>query len=117
MEAREISAEQWVSFVKEFSHLHQGEPVTIEVLDPQQGPQHIVEDAPLMGLSFDTAGSRPSSLEIAVGDRPESYVRHVIDLPMTIRVASGGERAGDVALQIEQARGPVTLVLIKGPFH
>ena len=112
METRTIPDEQWIEHFDRFSREHTGRAATIEVLDRQAGPQHIAVDLPLEGISFDTKGTRPSALEISVGDRPDQHISHVIDMPLNIREAV--EANGDIDVQIEPANGPVTLIHVRG---
>ena len=115
METREIPSEHWVEFFDQFSRDHVNWPATIEVLDRQTGPQRIADNLPLTGISFDKAGTRPSSVVISAGDAPQSHITHVIDLPLHIRQANG--TSGEIDLQFEPAQGPVTLIHLRGPIH
>jgi hypothetical protein len=115
METRDIHEDQWIDYLDRFSREHAGWPVTIEVLDPQAGPQNVAVNLPLQGISFDQKGSRPCVVQISAGDAPGRHVNHVIDLPLHIREAD--ESDGSIDLQIEAARGPVTLVHLRGPVH
>ena len=69
----------------------------------------------MQGISFDTKGTRPSTIEISAGDPPAGHVNHVVDAPLHIRKAQ--EPDGSIDVQIEPARGPVTLVHLRGPVH
>jgi len=113
METRSIPDEQWIEHFDRFSRDHVGCPVTIEVLDETAGPQRIAIELPLEGISFDTKGTRPASIEISVGDRPDRHVSHIIDMPLHIRQVVEGN--GDIDVQIEPADGPVTLVHVRVP--
>jgi hypothetical protein len=115
MDARSIPAEEWAGFAKEFSRDHLGELVSIEVLDAERGPVHVSGSLPLMGISFDTAGTRPASVEIAAGDEDHGLLRHVVDLPMIISVSR--QENQDVSLQIEPAQGPITRLLLQKEVH
>ena len=111
MQTRTIPDEQWIEYFDRFSREHVGCAVSIEVLDREAGPQHIAQDLPLEGISFDTKGTRPSSIEISAGDRPDRHVSHVIDMPLNIReLESDG---GDIDVQIEPATGPITLLHVR----
>jgi len=112
---RTIPEEQWNPFIENFSREHMGWVATIDVLDRVAGPQHVAEGLPLQGISFDTKGSRPNAIEIAAGDKPGSHVTHIVDMPLYIREAR--ESDGSVDLQIEPARGPMTLIHLRGPVH
>jgi hypothetical protein len=115
METRTISEDQWIEFFDDFSRDHVGWATTIEVLDSKSGPQNVAENLPLQGISFDTKGTRPCSLEISAGDRPGRHVNHVVDMPLNIRQAQ--EPDGSIDVQIEPATGPVTLVHVRAPTH
>ena len=112
METHDIDEDQWIEFFDRFSRDHLGWLATIEVLDPQSGPQNVAENLPLLGISFDKKGSRPCVVQISVGDSPARHVNHVIDLPLHIREAD--EADGSVDLQFEPAKGPMTLVHLRG---
>lgn len=111
MEGRVIPTEEWAGFIDDFSRLHEGQQVTVDVLDAEKGARHIVQNAPLMGISIDTR-THPASLEIATGDMEAGLVRHVVDTPATIYLESVQER--DIVLQIEPAEGPKTVLLLGG---
>ena len=115
METRTIPEDEWIEYFDRFSREHVGCAVTIEVLDRESGPQHIALELPLEGISFDTKGTRPCAIEISVGDRPDRHVNHVIDMPLNIREAE--EANGDLDVQIEPARGPITLLHLRGASH
>ena len=111
METQTIPADEWIGFFQAFSRDHAGEAVSIEVLDPESGPQNLAQDLPLEGISFDTKGTRPTSVEISAGDRPDRHITHVVDMPLHIRQAS--QPGGPIDIEIEPARGPVTLIHVE----
>jgi hypothetical protein len=115
MQTQNIPDEQWIDFLNRFSNDHVGWPATIEVLDGDTGPQKIASGLPLQGISFEIKGSRPCSLEISAGDDPNRQVTHVVDMPLHIREAE--EAGGNIDLEIEPARGPITLIHLRGPMH
>ena len=109
-----IPEDRWIEFFERFSQEHSGWPVTLEVLDPTGGPEKLSSDLPLQGISFDTKGTRPSTIAISAGT-PSGHVTHVIDLPLKIQQAEDAN--GDIDFKIEPARGPVTLVHMRSPAH
>lgn len=118
METRTIPEEQWFEFFNRLSQECTGWPTTIEVLlqQQQQGrPRHVAEALPLEGISFDTKGSRPCSLEIAVGDRVDRHISHVVDLPLYVRQTE--QPSGSMDVEIEPAKGPITILHLRGPIH
>jgi len=113
MKTHIIPEDRWISFFEDFSREHTGWPATIDVLDDEAGPQHVAVNLPLLGISFDTKGTRPCSIEITAGNGPNRQVTHVVDMPLHIREAQ--EPGGPIDLQIEPATGPKTLIRITGP--
>ena len=115
MDTYTIPADQWVQFFDDFSREHVGWPATIEVLDGENGPQHLAQNLPFQGISFDTKGTRPCSVEISAGQQATRQVTHVIDMPLHIREAT--ESSGNIDIEIEPAEGPITLIHLRDPFH
>jgi hypothetical protein len=83
-------------------------PASIEMLVGESGPQMIAEGLPLQGISIDGSGSRPSSVEISLGDEVGHHVSHTVDMPLYIRQLEQAD--GSVELAIESADGAVTLI-------
>jgi len=113
METRTIPETSWIEFADRFSRDHTGWLATVQVLDGRAGAQLVAKDLPLQGISFDTKGTRPCSVEVSVGDTPSDHVRHVVDMPLHIREAD--EPDGSIDLQIEPADGSQTLIHLRGP--
>jgi hypothetical protein len=116
MQTQEIPPERWPEFFNQFSRDHEGWLATIEILDRQAGPQAEAQWQPLQGISLDTKGTQPSSVTISVGDPSGLYIRHMVEMPLHIRQATGLQGT-DVDLQIEPATGPQTLLHVRGPIH
>ena len=115
MDTRTIPEELWVEFANRFSRDYTGWLATVEVLDGRIGAQRVADGLPLQGISFDTKGTRPCSLEVSVGETPHGHVGHVVDMPLYVREAD--EPDGSVDLQIEAADGPRTLIHLRAPTH
>jgi hypothetical protein len=113
METRTIPEDKWAEFFDELNHDHADWIATIRVLHGEYGPQSIVMNLPFRGISFDTKGSRPSSVQVSAGDRAGHHFNHVVDLPLHIRQTE--EPNGSIDVQIEPANGPVTLIHLHGP--
>ena len=113
METHDIPEDDWINFAQRFSREHSGWLATVQVLDRDSGALLVADGLPLQGLSFDTKGSRPCSVEVSVGETPTGHVRHVVDMPLHIREAD--EADGSVDLQIEPAEGPQTLIHLRAP--
>ena len=114
MQTQEIYEQDWICFFDEFSRDHAGWPVSIELMSQQTGPQHLAQELPLQGISFDPAGSRPCTINVGAGDNPSANLSHRVDLPLHIRLADDENGEGGT-IQIEPARGPITLVHFHPP--
>ena len=115
MDILSIPEEQWTQFIDDFSRDHRGWPATIEVLQRPNDPLNIARNLPLLGISFDTKGTRSSSIDIVAGESPERHVSHRVDMPLYLREKSRPD--GSVDLEIEPAAGPATVVHLRGPIH
>jgi hypothetical protein len=113
METRIIPEDQWTDYFEGLNHGYNGWAATIRVLHGELGPQSLAMNLPFQGISFDTKGTRPSSVQISAGNRHGHHLNHVIDLPLHIRQTE--EPNGSIDVQIEPANGPVTLIHLHGP--
>jgi hypothetical protein len=105
-----IPENEWFDFINCFSQRHLGQTASIDVLGREAQPRSIVQNLPLQGISFDTLGTRPSSLQISVGGT-EQHISHVVQLPLFLRVAVD-QQEREIALEIEPAEGPRTVLLL-----
>ena len=115
MQTRIIPDDQWSEFFDHLSHEYVGWNATIRVLNKEYGPRNIAQNLPFQGISFDTKGTRPSSVEVSAANRNGGHVNHVVDLPLHIRRTD--EPNGSIDVQIEPANGPVTLIHLHCPIH
>ena len=110
----EIPETQWIDYFNAFSKEHAGWLATIEVLEKNAGPQKLADGLAFQGISFDASGSRPCTINVGAGDSARANVSHTVELPLHIRRADDDDR-GDVTIEIEPARGPMTLIHLHGP--
>ncbi len=102
---REIPREQWRSFLDDFSKKHQGEKVSVEVLDRDLGPQREVENLPFVGISADEKAGE-HVIAVMVGEQPSRHEEHLINNPAHVRIAEGKKPS----IEIEPSDGPKTIV-------
>ena len=110
MDSQEIPQDRWERFFQEFSQSHQGEPVHIELLDPDLGDQPFAADAPLLGIQFDRAGSRAGAVEIMTGNDPDSVSTHVVGRPTHVHFAQEADGPGG-AIEIRAGDGEPTALI------
>lgn len=109
----EIPQDGWIAYFNTIVGMYQGARVSIEVLSPELGDQHLADRLLLHGLSFETKGSEAGDILIEVGDIWDYMVHHV-DRPRSVRFVQFSPGA-DGYLQIESEDGIVTLVAFTFP--
>jgi len=107
----EIPYSQWQRRLDEFSAVHEGWLVSIDVLGAEVGAQHEVENVPLLGVSLDHSDG-DDAVDVAVerigGDHISHQVRNVR------RVWIEQVEAGwDAAAEFESADGSKTVVRLR----
>ncbi|GAB2652971.1 DUF5335 family protein [Kribbella swartbergensis] len=83
---QQIDRRHWESELDYLTHQHEGDYVTIEVLDPALGEQLEVERLPFAYLAYDR---KADTVVIAVGGATSRFpvvLRHLIDEPAKILV-------------------------------
>jgi uncharacterized protein DUF5335 len=108
MDSTEIPREQWLRFFDDFSKKHEGWIVNWEVLGRDLGDQEKTVRLPLVGISADVKGRRPS-IDIIVGGRLDAHVTQVIEMPKRVWFKPP-DIPGHEAIEIETDDGRVTLV-------
>jgi hypothetical protein len=111
MHTVDVSREDWPRFLREFSSIHDGWLVSLEVMDADLGVQPQLRSVPLRGVVAETTSREPSII-IAGGRAEDGHITHTVHEPTHVRVERTPEGA-DVALEIESADGVRTLVRFK----
>jgi hypothetical protein len=109
MQTREIPINEWRPFLDQFSQSHLGEKVTVRIIGLEVGDQTEMRDLPLVGITADTKDSGGERIDVSAGDTISSQMTHAVIHPSHVRLAED-EQGHAVAMQIESADGPVTLV-------
>ncbi len=112
MRTESIPPENWSNFFNEFNRDHLDWLVTIETMQNAES-ETLAAQLPFQGISFDTKGSRTSSLEISVGDAGKPHVAHWVHLPFHIRKVENPD--GSLHVLIEPADGGPTIVHLRAP--
>src|SRR5437870_4650709 len=112
MPTREIPRQEWKGFLEGFSRQHAQAPATLEVFGAELGDQTEARELPLVGVAIEEKGSEAGSLEILLGDRPDSNLTHSVTGVERIHLRSG-ESGGEEDLEIEAADGTKTLLRVR----
>ena len=102
MKRAEVPLERWIEFFDEFSGVHQGWIVALDVMAGDLGAQQEVTGLPLVGITVDVK-HQPQRLEIMVGGRAEAHLTRVIESPTRIWNIRD-------AIDVESGDGTVTLL-------
>jgi hypothetical protein len=107
----EADSSRWESVLDQLTKEHEGEEITIELLDPTFGDADEVERLPFAYVNYD----RPTdTVIIAVGGKSAAYpvvLRHMIHRPVELAVDDSKDVA---ALKVVDADGTATLVSFRG---
>ena len=107
----EISEKQWVPFLDAFSRAHEGWLVSVDVFDRDRTAATEADEQPLIGITADHSGNRPS-ISVVVGREPDGVLTHVVEGVERVnlnRTADGTEEA----IEIRDGEGRITTVRLR----
>ena len=102
MQTVEIPRPAWTSTLDNFSEIHEGWLVSLDVLGPAIGAQPEVSNLPLLGVTAERGAD--AAITISAGRSPSEHVTHTIHAPSRVYLERR-EDGADVALEIESADG------------
>jgi len=105
MRTVEIPREEWAQRLKEFTAIHEGWLVSLDVLGPKIGAQPAIDNLPLLGVSAD----RIDTIAVSVARSATEHLGHIVHAVTRIHVERTDDGA-DAALQIESADGTRTIL-------
>jgi len=108
MQTVEIPRQSWVRQLDEFSAVHEGWLVSLDILAPELGAQPEIANLPLVGVSVDREG-RNDTIVVSVARSATEHLSHLIRSATRVFV----ERADDgpeAALEVESADGSKTIL-------
>jgi len=108
MQTIEVPQKDWSRRLDEFSALHDGWLVSVDVMGPAVGVQPQIRDLPLRGITAET-GSRAPAITIAAARQDGEQITHIIHSPTRVRLERTNEGA-DAALQIESREGTAAIL-------
>ena len=108
MQTFEIPREAWVHRLNEFTTIHEGWLVSLDVLGPEIGAQPEIDNLPLLGVSADRV-DHDGTIVVSVARSVTEHFTHIIHAVARIYVERTDDGA-DAALQIESVDGTKTIV-------
>ena len=103
MRTIEVPQREWTRTLDEFSSIHNGWLVSLDVLGPELGVQPQIRDLPLRGVTAETSLRSPA-ITISAGRGDGEHISHIIHSPTHVRIERTDEGA-DVAMKIDSDDG------------
>ena len=91
----------WRTTLDEFSSVHEGWRVSLELLTPYLGAQPEFDGLPLRGVSAET-GPSDAVITIAAGATGTDQITHTVHRPVRVQLEQD-DHGADVALEIESS--------------
>lgn len=108
MQTVEIPRDAWVQRLNQFTVIHEGWLVSLDILSTSLGAQHEIHDLPLLGVSADRI-DRDGTIAVSVASSAGGHLTHIIEAVTRIWVERTDDGA-DAALQIASADGTKTIL-------
>jgi uncharacterized protein DUF5335 len=107
MRTLEIPRDAWADRLSEFTAMHEGWLVSLDVLG-ELGAQTVIDNLPLLGVSTDRIDHDPTVV-ISVARSASEHFTHMIEAARHIYIQRADDGA-DAALQVESADGAKTIL-------
>ena len=108
-----IPRADWPAKLDEFSTVHDGWRISLDVLTPELGAQPEIENVPLRGVTAELS-DRDTVITIAAGWKDAEHITHMIHAPTRVQLEQN-ESGADVALAIEAADHSKAILRITSP--
>ena len=109
----EILHKDWTRALDQFSLVHEGWLVSLDVLSPQLGVQTQLHEVPLLSVTAESGHDGPDVVVAAARSDGEHFW-HVSPGAARIRLEQTEEHA-DVALEVESADGTISILRFRTP--
>lgn len=111
MQTYEVPRFEWASQLNEFTAVHDGWLVSVDVVQPRAGVREALHELPLLGIAIDDTGGN-CRVTISVIRAGAGHVAHTIDRVTRVIVYVTDERA-DAGLQFDSADGVSTILRLR----
>ena len=115
MRTIEVPQKDWTRTLDEFSAIHDGWLVSLDVMGPTLGVQHQLRDLPLLGITAEVR-SREPAITISAARADGEHFTHVIHAPTHVRIERTNDGA-DVALEVESRDGNAAILRFNTSAH
>lgn len=108
MRTVEIPHEAWAQRLNDFTAIHEGWLVSLDVLGPEIGAQPEIVNQPLLGVSADRV-DHDGTIVVSVMLSPSGHFSHIVHDVTRIYIERADDGA-DAALEIESVDGTRTIL-------
>jgi len=108
MRTIDVPQRDWTRTLDQFSAVHDGWLVSLEVVGPLLGAQPQIRELPLRGITAET-GSPDPVITIAAAQADGEQITHIIHAPTQVQIERTNDGA-DVALQIRSGDGTASIL-------
>jgi hypothetical protein len=108
MQTVEVPRKDWAATLNEFTAIHDGWLVSLDVLGADLGAQTEINNLPLLGVSGDHI-DHDGTVAVSVARSAKDHVTHIVDAVKRIYIERTDDGA-DQALQLESADGTRTIL-------
>jgi len=108
MRTVEIPHDAWAQTLNEFTAIHEGWLISLDVLSPTIGAQPEINNLPLLGVSADRV-DHDDAITISAARAAAEHITHTIRAVTRVYIERRDDGA-DVAMQIESADGTKTVL-------
>ena len=113
MQTVEIQPARWPQALAEFSAVHEGWLISVDILAPAIGAQPQVHELPLTGVVAERQQTG-DTITISAARSDAGQITHTIHAPTRVWIERTNDGA-DAAMQIESAEGATTILRLKTP--
>ena len=108
MRTIDVPHKDWARTLDQFSAVHDGWLVSLEIVGPSLGAQPQIRELPLRGITAETGSPEPV-ITIAAAQADGEQITHVIHAPTEVQIEQTNAGA-DVALQIRSGDGTASIL-------
>ena len=108
MRTIEVPFQDWRRVLDEFSAIHEGWLISVDILSALMGAQPELHDLPLLGVTVGGSGARPS-ITIAAARSADDHLAHTIESPARVWLERT-DAGATAALEIESEDGTKTIL-------
>ncbi len=106
----QVPRDEWTQVLKAFSAVHEGWPVSLDILSASIGAQPEITELPLLGVSVEPGDG--GTITIAAARSAVDHITHIVQAPTRVWIQHT-DAGTSAALEVESADGTRTILRFK----